>query len=264
MSFKFCSLSSGSSGNCQYIEAGNTRILIDAGFSGKRIETLLSSIDVCPKTLDAVFVTHEHIDHSSGIGVLSRRYGIPIYANENTWIGMTPIIKAIKEENTKVFSTDNPIEVKDLTVHPFLVSHDAREPVGYLVYYKNIKISIITDTGWVNEEMKNKIKNSQLYFMESNHDVKMLREGSYPWSLKQRIMSNKGHLSNHDAGEILGEVLSGNNEIVLLGHLSQDNNIPQLAYDTVRESVYEQGLDADNYIRLGMSFRDKSTCIYTL
>lgn len=264
MSIKFCSLSSGSSGNCQYIETENTKILIDAGFSGKRIETLLSSIGVNPATLDAIFVTHEHIDHSMGVGVLSRRYDLPIYANENTWTGMEPIIKKVKEKNTKAFITEENLHIKDLTIYPFHVSHDALEPVGYVIFYKNVKLSIVTDTGWVNDNMKNKIKNSNLYFMESNHDTQMLRDGSYPWSLKQRIMSNKGHLSNHDAGNILGDVLSGNNEIVLLAHLSADNNIPRLAYDTVRMSILEQGLDVDNDIRLGMSFRDKTTCIYTL
>lgn len=264
MSIKFCSLSSGSSGNCQYIETENTRILIDAGFSGKKIEALLDSIGVCPTTIDAILVTHEHIDHTMGVGVLSRRYDLPIYANSNTWVGMDPIIKKIREKNTKVFNTNKSFYLNDLYIHPFSVSHDAMEPVGYLVYYKNIKISIITDTGWVSDSMRESIKNSHLYFMESNHDVKMLREGSYPYSLKQRIMSNIGHLSNVDAGNVLGDVLSGNGEIVLLGHLSQDNNRPKLAYETVRNIILEQGLDVDNSIRLNLSFRDKSTCVYSL
>ena len=264
MSIKFCSLSSGSSGNCQYIETENTKILIDAGFSGKKVESLLSSIGVCPTSLDAILVTHEHIDHTMGVGVLSRRYDIPIYANSNTWVGMEPIIKKIKEKNSKVFNTNKTFNLNDLSIHPFSISHDALEPVGYLIYHKNIKISIITDTGWVNDNMKENIKNSHLYFIESNHDVKMLREGSYPYYLKQRIMSNVGHLSNEDAGEVLGDVLSGNGEIVLLAHLSQDNNKPQLAYETVRNIILEQGLDVDNNIRLELSYRDRTTCIYSL
>ncbi len=264
MSIKFCSLSSGSSGNCQYIETENTKILIDAGFSGKKIESLLSSIGVCPTSLDAILVTHEHIDHTMGVGVLSRRYDLPIYANSNTWVGMEPIIKKVKEKNSKVFNTNKTFNLNDLSIYPFSVSHDALEPVGYLIYHKNIKISIITDTGWVNDSMKENIKNSHLYFIESNHDVKMLKEGSYPYYLKQRIMSNVGHLSNVDAGEVLGDVLSGNGEIVLLAHLSQDNNKPQLAYETVRNIILEQGLDVDNNIRLELSYRDRTTCIYSL
>ena len=264
MSIKFCSLSSGSSGNCQYIECENTRILIDAGFSGKRVEELLSSIDVSPQSIDGILVTHEHIDHTLGVGVLSRRYDIPIYANSNTWVGMENIIKAIKEKNTKVFKTNNVFDIKDLSIYPIEVSHDALEPVGYIIYYKQIKLSIITDTGWITDEVRNEIKNSNLYFMESKHDERMLREGSYPWSLKKRIMSTQGHLSNMDAGEILGDVLSGNKEIVVLAHLSQDNNLPELAYNTVRECIISQGIDPSHDINLSLSHRDRVSNIYNL
>lgn len=264
MGIRFCSLSSGSSGNCQYIETDNTKILIDAGLSGKRIETLLSSIGVCPTTLDGIFVTHEHIDHSKGVGIFSRRYNLPIYANSNTWIGMSKIIGEVKENNTKVFISEKDININDLTIHPFKTSHDALEPVGYNIFYKKTKISIMTDTGWVNDNMKNKIKDSHLYFIESNHDVKMLREGSYPWPLKQRIMSTKGHLSNDDAGMILADVLRGNREIVLLAHLSQDNNRPEVAQETVRNSILSQGIDVDRDIRLEISFRDKATKVFSL
>ena len=199
MTIKFCSLSSGSSGNCQYIESDNTRILIDAGFSGKRVEGLLSSIDVSPNTIDAILVTHEHIDHTLGVGVLSRRYDIPIYANSNTWVGMETIIKSIKEKNTKVFNSNSVFDIKDLSIYPVDVCHDALEPVGYIIYYKNIKLSIITDTGRISDKIRNEIKNSDLYFMESNHDERMLRET--PLAFKERIMSTHGHLSNDDAGD---------------------------------------------------------------
>ena len=264
MIFKFCSLSSGSSGNCQYIETENTKILIDAGFSGKKIEELLKSIDVIPNELDAILVTHEHIDHCAAVGILSRRYGIPIYANDNTWVGMEPIIKKVKDEKTKIFKTNENFNIKDIGIHPINTFHDALEPVGYILYCGNNKISIITDTGWVNDKIKNEIKNSNLYFLESNHDLKMLREGSYPWELKKRIMSTHGHLSNDDAGMVLSDVLSGNNEIVVLAHLSQDNNLPELAYNTVRLSIISQGIDVDNDVRLNLSFRDRATCIYSL
>lgn len=262
MAIKFCSLSSGSSGNCQYIETENSKILIDAGFSGKRIEALLSSIGVNPSTLDGILVTHEHIDHSMGVGVFSRRYDIPIFANANTWIGMSSIIKSINEKNTKIFKTNDNFDINDISIHPINVFHDSLEPVGYILYNGKTKISIITDTGCVNDNIKYEIKNSNLYYMESNHDVQMLREGSYPWSLKQRIMSTKGHLSNDDAGVILGDVLAGKGEVVLLAHLSQDNNLPELAYKTVRDSILSQGLDVDNDIKLDITFRDRTTCIY--
>ena len=264
MEIKFCSLSSGSSGNCQYIETNNTRILVDGGFSGKRMEALLSSIGVCPSTLDGILVTHEHIDHVKGVGVFSRRYDLPIYANCNTWVGMEKIIGKIQEKNIKVFTSEEYLDIKDITVYPINIFHDALEPVGYIFYYNKIKISIITDTGWVNDNMKSKIKGSNLYLMESNHDINMLKEGSYPWPLKQRILSTKGHLSNDDAGRVLGEVIGGNGEIILLGHLSQDNNTPDLAHKTVRNLLLDKGINTDKDITLNLTYRDKVTNIYNL
>ena len=264
MGIRFCSLSSGSSGNCQYIETDNTRILIDGGFSGKRIECLLSSIGVSPSTLDGILVTHEHIDHVKGVGILSRRYDIPIYANANTWAAMNGTIGEVKEKNTKVFITEKDQDINDIIIHPFNIFHDAIEPVGYLIYYKNIKISIVTDTGWVNDTIKDKIKGSSLYLMESNHDVTMLKEGRYPWHLKKRIMSTKGHLSNEDAGRVLGEVLLGKGEIVLLGHLSQENNVPSLAHETVKNYILNCGINVHKDITLDLTYRDKVTKVYTL
>lgn len=264
MGIKFCSLSSGSSGNCQYIETKNTRILIDGGFSGKRIESLLSSIGVCPSTLDGILVTHEHIDHTRGVGVLSRRYDFPIYANANTWVGMEKTIGKIKEENIKVFISEDYFEIKDITIHPINIFHDALEPVGFILYYNKTKISVITDTGIVNEDMKIKIKDSNLYLLESNHDITMLKEGSYPWPLKQRILSTRGHLSNEDAGRTLGEVISGNGEIILLGHLSQDNNLPQLAHETVKSILLDKGVNVIKDITLDLTYRDKVTKVYNL
>lgn len=264
MKIKFCSLSSGSSGNCQYIEANNTRILIDAGFSGKRIETLLGSIDVCAKTIDAIFVTHEHIDHCKGVGVLSRRYDIPIYANKDTFMGMEKIIGILKEENIKVFNTGENLTFKDLEIHPFSTFHDALDPVGYSVYYKDKKISIITDTGRVNSEIIEKIKGSNLYLLESNHDVEMLKFGSYPYYLKQRIMSSQGHLSNDDAATVLCDILTREKEIVLLCHLSQDNNAPCLAIQTVTNTLKDKGIDVLKDIKLGLSHRDRATEVFSI
>lgn len=264
MSIKFCSLSSGSSGNCQYVETDNIRILIDAGFSGKKIEELLSSIDVCPTSIDYIFVTHEHLDHIKGVGVLSRRYDIPIYANKNTWLAMDKKIGNIKEKNIKIFTTGKHFNINDISIQPINIFHDASEPVAYVIYYKNRKISILTDTGWVSDSIMDNIRASDLYLIESNHDLQMLKNGRYPWALKQRVMSSRGHLSNDDAGEVLGKVLKGKGETVLLGHLSKDNNIPDLAIDTVRESVGEKGLNTLKDIKLGLTYRERHTKIYKL
>ena len=174
------------------------------------------------------------------------------------------MIGKIQEKNIKVFISEEYLDIKDITVYPINISHDALEPVGYIFFYNKIKISIITDTGWVNDNMKTKIKDSNLYLMESNHDITMLKEGSYPWPLKQRILSTKGHLSNDDAGRVLGEVISGNGEIVLLGHLSQDNNTPDLAHKTVKSLLLNQGIDTSKDITLDLTYRDKVTKVYNL
>lgn len=262
MVMRFCSLSSGSSGNCQYIEAGDSKIIVDSGFSGKRTKELLNSIDVDPEDLDAILVTHEHTDHIKGVGVLSRRYNLPIYANANTWDGMDGKIGKIDTGNQKIFSTEKFFDLKDLTIYPIPTFHDAADPVGYLLFYKGVKISLITDTGIISDNILSKIKGSDLYFLESNHDEFMLKEGLYPWHLKKRIMSSKGHLSNEDAGETLSNILRGEGEKVVLAHLSKDNNVPELAMDTVQSILEEKGMDTEMDVDLGLSFRDRTTCVY--
>lgn len=264
MNFKFCSLSSGSSGNCQYIETDKVRILIDAGFSGKRVEELLTKIGVCPTSLDAILVTHEHMDHVKGVGVLSRRYNLPIYANANTWSGMEKMVGKIKEENIKVFKSEENLNIKDLDIYPVKVFHDAMEPVGYIINKNKKKISLITDTGWMNDKIVDKIQASDLYFIESNHDIQMLKSGAYPWHLKQRILSTRGHMSNDDTGRILSRIIKGEGENIILAHLSEDNNIPQLALDTVGRQILNKGIDIFKDVSLGLGHRDRPTLVYNL
>lgn len=264
MGFKFCSLSSGSSGNCQYIETNKVRALIDAGLSGKRIQELLLSVAVAPNTIDYIFITHEHGDHIKGAGILSRRFNIPIYANEKTWNSMRADLGKIKEENIKIFDTESEFEIADLGIKSFRVSHDSSEPVGYSFYNKNKKLSIVTDTGCIDENIKNNIKQSDLFFIESNHDTEMLKLGSYPWYLKKRISGELGHLSNDDAGNLLAEIINCKNEKVLLGHLSKENNFPELAYQTVANILGEKGIDINKDITIDMTFREKATKVYEL
>ncbi len=262
MSVRFCSLASGSSGNCQYIETEKVRLLVDAGLSGKKIQESLISIEVDPSTINGILVTHEHKDHIHGIGILSRRFNIPIYANEKTWSSMKSEIGEVKEENIIIFDSDRIFQIHDLNIHPFKVSHDAVEPVGYSFYYEKIKISLVTDTGYVSEEVKENIKNSHLLLIESNHDVEMLKVGKYPWFLKKRILGEHGHLSNEDAGILLTEVLSGKNECILLGHLSKENNFPELAYQTVANILTEKGINVTKDISLEITSRDRPSKVY--
>lgn len=264
MTIKFCSLSSGSSGNCQYIESGNTKILIDGGLSGKQIEKLLKDIDVDIAEIDGIFVTHEHSDHIKGVGILSRRYDIPICANKGTWMGMEDKIGKIKDDNIRVITTDEYCNFKDLDILPMKIYHDSLEPVGYIINSGTSKISVVTDTGYIDENIIYNMKDSGLYLLEANHDVELLKLGSYPYYLKERVLSMKGHLSNDDAGIVLSKLLKAENEVVLLGHLSKENNMPLLAYETVKEKLTSKSIELINNTRLDLTHRDRVTNVYNI
>lgn len=259
---KFCSLYSGSSGNCQFIGTDKVKILIDAGLSGKKIEIALKSIDENPADINAIFITHEHSDHVSGAGILSRRYNIPIYANIRTWEAMENRLGKLKEENIKI--AEEEMEYGDLNIKMFDISHDAVKPVGYNIYKKNKKISLLTDTGCINEKIKDNIKDCDLLLIETNHDVELLMVGSYSWPLKRRVLSDHGHLSNETAAILISEILSKGNETVLLAHLSQENNFPELAYKTVANILTEKGYDINKDIMLEMTHRHKPSKVINL
>ncbi|MCQ2501386.1 MAG: MBL fold metallo-hydrolase [Lachnospiraceae bacterium] len=236
---KLCSIASGSSGNCIFAGSENTGVLIDAGISGKRIEAGLNSIDRKTAEIDAIFVTHEHIDHIAGIGVLARKHGIPIYTTEGTYqrILSTKSVGKIPEGLFRPVAADQDVRIGDITVHPFSISHDAADPVGYRVETERKKAAIATDLGYYNEYITSQLQNLDALLLESNHDVRMLEVGSYPYHLKQRILGNRGHLSNETAGRLLCEVLHDNLKHIVLGHLSKENNYPSLAYETVCSEV---------------------------
>lgn len=262
MSLKFCSLFSGSSGNCQYIKTKNTSILVDAGLSGKKIQQEMASIGEDPKNIDAIFITHEHLDHVQGAGIISRRFDVPIYANEETWEAMKSIVGEVKSHNMRIIK--DCAEVGDFYVEAFDISHDSVKPVGYNIYYNNRKISMVTDTGCTNDKIINSIKDSDLLLIESNHDEDMVLIGPYPWSLKRRVLGEFGHMSNDAAGNLISKVLKKGTEIVLLGHLSKENNFPQLAYKTVENILIENGIDVNPGICLNMTYRDKASLVYEL
>lgn len=262
MKLKFCSLFSGSSGNCQYIKTENTTILVDAGLSGKKIQQEIVNIGEDPKKVDAIFITHEHIDHIQGAGIMSRRLNVPIYANRKTWEAMGTYIGDIKSENIRIL--DECAEVGDLSIMPFDISHDAAHPVGYNIFYKSKKISLVTDTGCTNDLIINSIMDSDLLLVESNHDEDMVLIGPYPWTLKRRVLGEFGHMSNDTAGNLISRVVRRGTEIVLLGHLSKENNFPQLAYKTVENILKENFIDVNPGICLEMTYRDKSSKVYEI
>lgn len=260
---KFCSLASGSSGNCEYIEYKDTKILVDAGLSGKKVESLLDSIDVDIKSIDAIFVTHEHLDHIKGVGVLARRHNLKVFTNRNTFHKMLPTTKEINSENIFFFENERSFQFKDINVQPINSFHDCSKGSCF-TFTGNEKISIVTDTGFVDQNIMEKIQDSSLYFIEANHDEDMLLQGNYPWHLKQRILSNRGHLSNNSTSNLLQQLLTKNKEIVMLSHLSKDNNLPSLATRTVRDGLLNKNIKEGTDYILEVAPREVASEIYTL
>jgi phosphoribosyl 1,2-cyclic phosphodiesterase len=236
---RLCSIASGSSGNCILAGSDSSHILIDAGISGKRIREGLAGFGLKPEETSGIFVTHEHMDHIQGLGVMARRYGLPIYATEKTIQAIRQIgtLGVIDESLYHVVTADQPLAVGDLTVEPIRVSHDAADPVMYLLHHGERSAAIVTDLGTYDQYLLDKLQGVEVLLLEANHDVRMLETGAYPYPLKQRILSERGHLSNETSGRFLGELLHDHFRAVVLGHLSKENNYEQLAYETVRLEV---------------------------
>lgn len=236
-----CSIASGSSGNCVYVGNENTNIIIDAGISGKRIVEGLSGIGVDPSDLDAILITHEHSDHISGLGVMARRYEIPIYATVETIhaILRTKSVGKIKKELFHIVEADSPVDVKDMSITPFSISHDASNPVCYTVSSNEHKIGVATDLGTYDDYIISNLEGCEMLLLEANHDINMLEVGNYPYILKRRILGEKGHLSNDNSGRLIDRLLTSQLKYIFLGHLSKENNYPELAYETVKYELEE-------------------------
>lgn len=252
---KFCSLYSGSSGNSIFVSSENAKILIDAGLPGKSIEKALDSIGQNPRDIDGIFVTHEHTDHTKGVGVLSRKYDIPIYTHSSTWKAMMPTIGKIKEDNIRIIEKEC-VTINDMDIISYIIPHDAIHPQGYAIHNKNKKFCLATDLGYFSDEVEYVLKDADAILLESNHDVEMLKFGPYPYTLKRRILSNLGHLSNEDCGKAILSILGNNLKKVMLGHLSKTNNYPELAYQTVANVLTENGVKLGKDLELSMAKRD--------
>jgi phosphoribosyl 1,2-cyclic phosphodiesterase len=235
----FCCLASGSKGNALYVSDGETAILIDAGLSGADMERRFASKGLNPENLDAIIVSHEHIDHVRGVGVLSRRYDIPVYATAKTASAAAPIIKKVNV--CKTFSCGRSFSINRLAIHPFSISHDAEDPAGFTVRHEDIKIGLATDLGLATKLVKEHLKECALLMIEANHDLDMLENGPYPWPLKQRIKSRSGHLSNADSKDLLNEIKHPHLKQVILGHLSEINNRPEKALAHVGSALEGYG-----------------------
>jgi phosphoribosyl 1,2-cyclic phosphodiesterase len=255
---KFCSLFSGSSGNCLFLRSGKTKILIDAGLSASRLVEALRSIGEDPFGISAVLVSHEHSDHIKGVGIMSRKFDIPIYANESTWSAMEVELGKTSSKNRVVFETGCDMEIGDINVNPFSIPHDAADPVGFNFFIGNRKVTTATDIVHINRDLLQRFEKSDLLLLESNHDTEMLKVGPYPWFLKQRILGERGHLSNEMAGKVITYLSDKGTNKFILGHLSKENNFPELAYQTVCNALAEKKITVGLDILLDIASRDRA------
>ena len=250
--FKYSILASGSTGNSFYLETPKKKILVDAGLSGKKIESLLSEIDRDIHDIDALLITHEHSDHIKGIGVLARKYGIDLYANEDTWseLDSKNALGKIPVEQKHLFEMGKTMTFGDIDIESFGVSHDAIAPQFYRFMKDNKSFVMLTDTGYVSDRMRGTIENADAYLMESNHDIEILRMGAYPWRTKQRILSDQGHLSNEDGAEAAFSIHGNKTKRIFLGHLSLNNNIKELAHLTMDGYLQQHDVDTKKDLKI--------------
>ena len=260
---KFCSLYSGSSGNCLYVDSNNTKILIDSGTSCKKICEGLASINSSIENIDAILVTHEHSDHIQSLGMVSKKFDIPVYANLETWNAMESQKAKISEKNIHIFENDTDFLIKDLTIHPFSTPHDAANPCGFNIHNGKKRLSIATDLGHMDNKIIEELKGSSFILLESNYDPEILKVSRYPFSLKNRISGPNGHLSNSTAGKTISVLMKNDLKEVMLGHLSKENNFPELAYQTVAEELMNSNNDI-NTIKLSVASRTNPSKIINL
>lgn len=263
MALSITPLFSGSSGNAILIRSEQTKILVDAGVSGKRIEQALAEVGETAGDIKAILLTHEHSDHITGAGVLSRKHNIPIYATELTWNAANGKLGRVSTKHTRIISKSD-FYIDDLLIEPFETPHDAVDPVGYCVSNGAKKIGVATDLGYFSKTVEYRLHSCDLVLLESNHDSDMLLAGRYPYHLKQRIKSRRGHLSNDDAAQAAIRLAAAGVSSILLGHLSQENNFEHLAFRTVTDALMGEGLTPGHDFQLGLAFRDRVTGVFDI
>lgn len=258
---ELCSIASGSSGNCIYVGNKDTHLLVDTGISKKRIVEGLYNIDVDPEKLAGILITHEHVDHIGGLGPFLRKYHIPVYATRGT-VDATLHSSGLGTVDRSLFNIIEPgsgFMIGDVEVKSFRISHDAAEPVCYVFDSEGSKVGVATDMGIFTEETVENLTGLSAVLLEANHDVHMLEAGIYPYMLKRRILGDKGHLSNDNSGRLLSRVWTEHLKHIFLGHLSKENNYPELAYETVRVELMKDHPGFETDTKLQVADRDKPT-----
>jgi phosphoribosyl 1,2-cyclic phosphodiesterase len=252
---RVCTLFSGSSGNCTYIENGSSGILIDAGGSAKKIIERLTLLDVSIHSITGIFITHEHIDHIAGVKAVAQKRGIPIIANERTLKAILGTFPDIDTNLFVVINTGEKAACGDFEVNSFATPHDGVESVGYVIKTANKKITVATDLGHINETFIQCSKNSDMVLLEANYDDEMLKNGNYPMFLQRRISCKNGHLSNFDSANAVISLVENGTKNVLLAHLSKDNNTPAKAYDAVNLVLSENKIAVSKDVQLNIAPR---------
>lgn len=249
---KACQLFSGSKGNSVYVACSTGKFLVDVGVSAKRTEKALDEIGVSPSELCGIFVTHEHIDHISGLRVFASRYNLDVYAHPDVITAMRNTKKI--DDKVKTREITSPLELSGVKIIPFENSHDSVACLGYRFDMSDGRsICICTDTGYVTDDARKKMRGCDLAFLESNHEVTMLQNGTYTYQLKQRILSNSGHLSNDSCAEYACELVRGGTTRIVLSHLSRENNMPDIAYQTTLCALKQEGFKENKDFRLSVS-----------
>ena len=243
-------------GNCLYVESENTKLLIDAGVSLKKIEKGLETINVNPSSLDGILITHEHSDHIQSLGNLSKKFNLPVYANSETLDSMPKQTDKISTENIKKFKVSEKFEINDIEITPFSIPHDAVNPCGFSISNNSEKLSIATDIGHMTNDILKQLEDSKFILLESNYDTEVLKYSKYPYLLKKRIAGPNGHLSNEVASKVINYLLQGNLKTAMLGHLSKESNFPELAYQTVVDELISSGTDVSK-LNLSVASRDQ-------
>ncbi len=253
---RMCSLRSSSKGNATIIYSETTKILVDCGISGKVLCDAMCQAGMTPDKIDAMVITHEHSDHTKGVGVVARKYNIPIFTTYGTWAAMQKSVGEIPDGCRRIFDKAIPFNIGDITVNAFEIPHDAAEPVGYSFECDGYKAAVATDIGIMSEELLQNIKGCHTVLLESNYDLFMLEAGTYPYELKCRIKSDKGHLCNDDAALTARDLVKSGTKKIILGHISPENNYPDLAFETTKLCLAGNGITVGKDVELYVAKKD--------